>query len=342
MDSSLTIEDIARLAGVSTATVSRVLAGKVGQRSKVKQKVLSVLQETNFQPNPAAQSLASKRTGLIGMMFPISASGMLSSTYHVRVIEAISYACNLKRDYNLVMFLCETPADEAAVFLKINRKGMFDGVIANVGAVNGSRLAELVSEMTIPIVTIGRRESLQGVSFVDVDNIQAAYHVVTHLAGSGRTRIAMITSPQGSTDGVDRVTGYRRALAGSGIPVDEALIMEGDNTEKMGFLCAKQLLTQSIDAIFAAGDRMAIGAIRAVQEKGLSVPEDIAVVGFDDLPEGASANPPLTTVRQPLRTLGAKVVDLLIEQIEKPCDKPNKIFLDTELIIRKSCGVNRA
>jgi LacI family transcriptional regulator len=339
MDSPLTIDDIAKLAGVSSATVSRVLAGKVGSRSKVKQKVLRVLQETNFQPNPAAQSLASKRTGLIGMIFPISASGMLSSTYHVRVIEAISYACNLKKDYNLVMFLCETPADEAAVFLKINRKGMFDGVIANVGADNGDRLAALVSKMAIPIVTIGRRESLPGVSFVDVNNFQAAYNVVNHLAGLGRKRIAMISSPLGSTDGVDRVAGYRKALASRGLPVEEALIVEGDNTEKLAYQRAKKLLTHSIDAIFAAGDRMALGAIRAVNEQGLSVPDDIAIIGFDDLPAAVSANPPLTTVRQPLRALGTKVVNILIEHIENPDDNTKKIFLDAELIIRKSCGI---
>jgi DNA-binding LacI/PurR family transcriptional regulator len=212
-------------------------------------------------------------------------------------------------------------------------------LIANVGADNGERLAALVSKITIPIVTIGRRESLPGVSFVDVDNFQAAYNVVTHLVGLGRKRIAIISSPLGSTDGVDRVAGYRKALVSRGLPVDETLIVEGDNTEKLAYQQAKKLLPHSIDAIFAAGDRMALGAMRAINEQGFSVPEDIAIIGFDDLPVAVSANPPLTTVRQPLRALGTKVVNLLIEHIENPDDKPKKIFLDAELIIRKSCGM---
>lgn len=339
MAPELTIDDIAKLAGVSTATVSRVLAGKVGDRSKVKQKVLQVLEETNFQPNAAAQSLASRRSGLIGLIFPLSASGMLTSTYHIRIIESISYACNVKKDYNIVLFLCETPADEAAVFSKINRRGILDGVIANVGAVNGSRLATLVSQVAIPVVTIGRRESLPNVSFVDVDNFQAAYNVVIHLTSLGRKRIAMISSPLDATAGNDRVAGYCKALNSRGIEVDSNMIVDGDNSEKLAYYLTKRLLTQNIDAVFAAGDHMALGAMRAVQEEGLSVPGDIAVVGFDDLPEAALSTPTLSTVRQPLRTMGMKVVNLLIEQIENPGGKPHKVFLDTEFVIRQSCGM---
>lgn len=340
MTSQYKIADIARLAGVSTATVSRVLAGKVGNRSKVRQKVIEVIQETNFQPNAAAQSLASKRSGLIGLIFPISASGLLASTYHIRVIESISAACNLEKDYNLLLFLCETAAEEAAAFSKINRRGMLDGLIANVGAENGDRLARLVSQVKIPIVTIGRRDSLPDVSFVDIDNFQAAYNAVTHLISLGRKRIAMIASPLGATDGKDRIEGYRKALATHEIKIEEDLIVEGDNSERLAYHLTKKMISRQIDAIFAAGDQMALGAIRAVQEAGLTVPGDIAVVGFDDLPEASQSTPPLTTVRQPLRSLGLKVMSLLIEQIENPDERPQKIFLDTELLIRQSCGMH--
>jgi DNA-binding LacI/PurR family transcriptional regulator len=338
MDSELTILDIAKLAGVSTATVSRVLAGKVGDRSKVKRKVLEIIQETSFQPNAAAQSLASKRTGLIGLIFPVSASKVLASTYHIGIIESITHAC-IVNDYNMVLFMCESQEDEAKAVGKINHKGLLDGLIANVGCTNGSRLANLVSKVTIPVVTIGRHEILPNISFVEVDNFQASYNVVTHLTSLGRKRIAMITSPLNTTDGCDRVEGFRKALLSRGIEVDEKIIVEGDNSEKRAYFITKNLISQKIDAIFAAGDVMALGAIRAIREEGLTIPDDIAIVGFDDLPEGSMASPLLTTVRQPLRALGLKAVELLIHSIEQPFEKPQKIILDPELIIRQSCGM---
>ena len=337
MSDHLTIADIARLAEVSPATVSRVINGQIGARSKIKQRVMQVIEETGYQPNSVAQTLALQRSSLIGLIFPNSVSSVLSQQYYIKTIESVTLACN-QHNYNLVLFLSQSAADEEKVFAKVSRPGMLDGLIANVGCLNGDRLIPLVKEAKIPVVLAGRNDALDAFSYVDIDNMHAAFNAVQHLLSLGRKRIATITGPLSVTDGCDRLEGYRRALLGRGISVDEEIIVEGDYSERTGYYAARRLLTKDIDGIFAANDEMAIGAIRAVQEAGRSVPKDIAIIGFDDIAAASTMIPALTTVRQPLGTFGNKLVELLIDRIEHPEKTPRKILLDTELIIRQSCG----
>jgi LacI family transcriptional regulator len=337
MSDHLTIADIARLADVSSATVSRVINGQIGNRSKVKQRVMKVIEETGFQPNAVAQTLALQRSTLIGLIFPNSVTSVLSQPYYVKTIESITLACN-QHDYNLVLFLSQTVADEEKIFSKVSRPGMLDGLIASVGCMNGERLIPLVNQAKIPVVLAGRCDELDSFSYVDIDNVNAAFNAVRHLFNLGRKRVATISGPLNVTDGCDRLEGYRRALMARGLPVDEDLIFEGDYSERTGYYSAKRLIPKEIDGIFAANDEMAIGAIRAIQESGLSVPKDIAVIGFDDIAASSTTNPPLTTVRQPLGTFGNKLVEILVDQIEHPDKMPRKIVLDTELVIRQSCG----
>ena len=155
---------------------------------------------------------------------------------------------------------------------------MLAGLIANVGCFNGACLIPLVKEAKIPVVLAGRNDELDSFSYVDIDNIHAAFNAVQHLISLGRKRIATITGPMNVTDGCDRLEGYRRALMARGFSVDEELIIEGDYTKKTGYYAAKRIISKNIDAIFAANDEMAIGAMRAIQEAGLSIPKDIAVV----------------------------------------------------------------
>jgi LacI family transcriptional regulator len=338
MNDRLTISDIARMADVSPATVSRVINGKLGARSKIKQRVLKVLEETGFRPNAVAQTLARQRSGFIGLIFPNTILTVLSQPYYTRSIEAVSIACN-KYDYSPVLFLTQLPSKEDKNFARIERLDMLDGIIANVGCSNGDLLIPLIKEIKIPVVLAGRREGLDSYSFVDIDNVRGAYNAVQHLMSLGRKRIATITGPLSNvTDSRDRLEGYKQALAARGFTIDEALIAEGDYSERAGYHATKRLIPQNIDAIFAANDEMAIGAIRAIQEEGLSVPKDIAIVGFDDIDSSSSINPTLTTIRQPLRTFGLKLIELLSDQIEHPGKTQRKIILETELIIRQSCG----
>jgi len=150
--------------------------------------------------------------------------------------------------------------------------------------------------------------------------------------------VATITGPQNMTAGADRLTGYLAALRDRGLASDPALIVEGDFSETGGYRAMQQLLTCRPDAIFAASDIMAIGAMRALREAGLRVPDDVAVVGFDDLPQSAYSDPPLTTVRQPIYRLGTMTVDSLLDLIEYPDSSSRRIVLPTELIVRASCG----
>jgi len=175
-------------------------------------------------------------------------------------------------------------------------------------------------------------------SYVDADNIGGAREAVTHLLRLGRTRVATITGPQNMIAGADRLAGYLAALRDRAMVSEPGLIAEGDFTEAGGYRAMQQLLPHRPDAVFAASDMMAVGALRALREAGLRVSEDVAIVGFDDLPQAARTEPPLTTVRQPTYRLGTTTVDALLDLIEYPDSSPRRIVLPTELVVRASCG----
>jgi DNA-binding LacI/PurR family transcriptional regulator len=163
---------------------------------------------------------------------------------------------------------------------------------------------------------------------------------VEHLLRLGHERVATITGPLNMCAGQDRLEGYRQALAARGIPVDEDLIAEGDFTEGGGRAAMRRLLPHRPTAVFAASDMMAVGAIKVLREAGLRVPEDVAVVGFDDIPLASMVEPPLTTVRQPIEQLGSMAVELLVSLMENPGEETvHRVVLPTELVIRASCGV---
>ncbi|HTP08994.1 MAG TPA: substrate-binding domain-containing protein, partial [Anaerolineae bacterium] len=185
---------------------------------------------------------------------------------------------------------------------------------------------------------VGRHPTDTRASYVDADNIGGAREAVTHLLRLGHTRVGTITGPQNMTAGSDRLTGYLAALRDRGVASDSTLIVEGDFTEAGGYRAMQQLLARRPDAVFAASDMMAIGAMRALREAGRRVPEDVAVVGFDDLPQAARTEPPLTTVRQPVYRLGAMAVDSVLDLLEHHDSSPRRIVLPTELVVRASCG----
>jgi LacI family transcriptional regulator len=171
-----------------------------------------------------------------------------------------------------------------------------------------------------------------------VDNVQASHNAVCHLIRLGYKRIGTITGRMNSTTGIDRLEGYQRAIHERGWGMHESLIAEGDFSEKSGYSAMKRLLPAKPNAVFAASDTMAIGAIRAVQEAGLRVPQDIAFVGFDDLPIALQPEFRLTTIRQPIVQFGARAVEILIDLIENGIKPPRRTIMDTELVIRNSCG----
>jgi LacI family transcriptional regulator len=335
----LTLDNIARLAGVSRSTASRVVNNHPNVRADVRERVLKVIENTGYHPNVAARTLASQRSWMIGLVLPRSVSSFFSDPYFPRLTQGIAQACN-QFDYTLALFLLSTKEDEDKIYPRISRKGLIDGILLQSGQI-GDQLSERLVNSNIPLVIFGRPHQAGGVSYVDVDNVNAAYNAVGHLIRLGYRRIATITGLPDSTVGVDRKEGYLKALIDRGRAVDPALIGEGDFTEAGGYFAMKQLLAARPDAVFVASDMMAIGAMRAVREAGLSIPGDVAFVGFDDLPLATLPDPPLTTIRQPIYRLGIKTVEILIDLIEHGIQPPRRIIMDTELIIRDSCGASR-
>jgi LacI family transcriptional regulator len=333
---NLTLEDIAKQAGVSRSTVSRVVNDHPNVSEKVRKRVLDVIQNTGYHPNAAARTLASQRAWMIGLVLPHSVSFFFTDPYFPRLTQGIAQACN-QHDYTLGLFLAGTKADEEKIFPRVSRKGLLDGVIVQAGN-RGDQLIERLANADIPMVVAGRPFQSIDVSYIDIDNVNAAYNAVSHLIRVGRQRIGTIAGPANSTVGIDRKEGYLKALIERGKQVDESLIIEGDFTEAGGYYAMQQLLGAKPDAIFAASDIMAIGAMRAVRECGLCVPEDIAFVGFDDLPLSAPMTPALTTIRQPVNQFGMKAVDILIDLIENGIHPARRIIMSTELVIRDSCG----
>jgi LacI family transcriptional regulator len=333
---SLTLEDIAKKAGVSRSTVSRVINDKPNVRPEVRQRVLSIIRETGYQPHAAARSLASHRSRLIGLVIPRSVHTVFTDPYFPRLTLGIAQACN-QYDYTLSLFLLHTQDEEQRLYPRIARKGLLDGVIAQVGQM-GDELICKMARAEIPFVVAGRPVNVPEASYVDVDNVAGSYNAVSHLIHLGYARIATITGPLTTTTGLDRLQGYRNALSRRGLAVNDHLVAEGDFTETGAYYATQRLIEHGPDAIFVASDAMALGALRALRDANLAVPDDIAIVSFDDLPPAVTADPPLTTVRQPIRRMGLKLVETLLDIIENGYLPPRRIVFDTELVIRASCG----
>jgi LacI family transcriptional regulator len=333
MSSSRGLEEIARLAGVSRSTVSRVVNHHPSVRPAVRERVQRIIAETGFQPNAAARSLASQRAYMVGLVIPRTVHTVFTDPYFPRLTQGVAQACN-DHEYTLSLFI---ENDDIKLFPRLSRTGLMDGVVVQASSMDDGLIPRLAAT-GLPIVVAGRPNQVEGVSFVDVDNVKGAHMAVTHLVRLGHTRVATITGPLNTAVGSDRLTGYRQALAERGVPLDEALITTGDFTEQGGYYAMRRLLAHTPTAVFAASDVMARGAVRAVQEAGRAVPQDVAVVGYDDLPPATMTSPLLTTVRQPIRRLGAKAVETLLDIIAFGPQPARRIIFDTELIIRESCG----
>jgi LacI family transcriptional regulator len=176
------------------------------------------------------------------------------------------------------------------------------------------------------------------VNYLDVDNAQASREATLHLLRLGRNRIATISGPHDQIAGYDRMRGYQMALQDRGKTILPELVAEGDFTEAGGYTAMRRLIPMKPEAVFAASDMTAIGALRALHEANLRVPDDVALIGFDDIPAAAKADPPLTTMRQPIRSMGMVAVETLIDIIAHPRSDTRHIVLTTELVIRASCG----
>lgn len=331
---ALTLEDIARLSHVSRSTVSRVINGDEKVNAETRQRVQDIIQQYNYQPNQAARRLAAGRTNILGLVIPTRVGSTFSDPYFSQVIQGVSNACN-EQDYSLMLWLSE-PEHERRVLRQIVSNSLVDGVIVSLTLADDPMIGSL-QRSQVPFVVIGHHPNL-AVNSVDLDQIQAAQQATQHLFTCGWRRIATISGPQNQIAGQDRLKGYRLALAACGLTFDPTLVVNGDFTEAGGYAAMRSLLPSRPEAVFAANDMLAAGAYRALQEAGLKIPEEIAIVGFDDLPIASQLAPPLTTIRQPIHRLGQLAVERLIEILREPETPARQTILPPELLIRASCG----
>ncbi len=330
----LTLEDIARIAGVSRSTVSRVINGDEKVKAETRERVEAVIRELNFQPNLAARSLAAHHTGIIGVVIPAGVSQIFADPYFGILIQGASSACN-SHDYSMMLWLAE-PAYERRTIRQILHSGLVDGVLVSSMLIDDP-IVQALYESKMPFILIGRHPRLQ-VNYVDVDNIDGAQKATLHLLTQGRRRVATISGPHNMIAGIDRLQGYRNALEIYGIPYDPELVAEGDFSERSGYEAAQKLIPKHPDAMFIANDVMALGALRALRQARLRVPEDVAIVGYDDGPAANQFEPPLTTVYQPIHEMGLVAIETLLDIIHNPTQETRRVVMETRLIVRASCG----
>jgi len=325
-----TLDDLAEMSGVSRATVSRVInGGPVSEATR--NRVLEVIERTNYRPNMAARSLASGRSGLVGVVLHIPPAMLFKDPYFALLLEGMTDAL-AEQAGGMMLWLGNRTKEETLD--RILQVGILDGVIVTANTLDDPLVDGLLaSEM--PTVLVGHRQADLSASYVDVDHIAAAEELTSHLIDIGRRRIGHISGRRGTVSGEDRLTGYRQAMARVGLPV-EGLVEDGDFTPEGGYAAASSLLDQGVDALFCGNDLSAEGALRAIRHRGLRVPEDVALAGFDDLSLAAELDPPLTTVDQGVEDQGAAAAHALFDLLKDSEGGPRRVTLPTKLVIRQS------
>jgi DNA-binding LacI/PurR family transcriptional regulator len=328
-----TLEEVALRAGVSRATVSRVVNGSTAVTPRVRAAVMRAVRETGYVPNLAARSLATQRTNSIALVLAEQASRVFSDDQFFRgIMRGVSQ--ELEESGKQVLLMMAGSEDSHDRVERYAMAGHVEGVL--VASVHGADpLPMALNRMGVPVVCSGRPLGHSTVPYVDVDSVGGATTAVRHLLDRGRQRIATIAGPQDMVAGLDRLAGYRRELRR--YPRRRSAIAFGDFTRESGAAAMRKLLDYDpdLDAVFVANDLMAHGALGTLRAAGRRVPDDVAVVGFDDIELARYTEPPLTTVRQPIVELGQELARrLLLVAVGEPVEPA--FMLPTALVIRGS------
>lgn len=332
----MNLEDIARLAGVSRSTVSRVINDDPRVSKAVRARVKAIIAEHNYHPNAAARSLASRRSRVIGLLIPVIASKIFSDPWFPIMIQGCMDAC---QDHDLGLMLLmesETDPDAARRLIERSLRGRhLDGVVVATSMIEGTSY-DLLGDRDFPYVVIGRVPNGDA-TWVDIDNVDAAYQATIHLLSHGRRRAAMIAGPPSLVASLDRIEGFRRATEEAGIP---ATVHTASFDQREAYETTLELLAgdDPPDAIFAGSDVMAVGILQAARRLRRDVPRDLGVMGFDDIQPDRVSPMGISNVHQPVRDLGRRAVELLNERIANPVAPHRHDLLATRLVLRSSCG----
>ena len=324
----VTIGRVAQLAGVSASTVSRVLNGTAVVSDLKKQAIDEAIAKLGFVPNPIARGLAGGRTFSIGVV-----TQALDSPFYGAAMRGIEDEL-LPAGYNALFVSGHWDAAAEANCIDVLQSRRVDGIIVLTGRLTDQALKTYAKVQ--PLVVTGRTLKAPGLFTLNFDNFEGGRLATHHLIQLGHRRIAFITGDQGHPDATERLRGYRAALEAAGIAFDQALMVPGEYHELSGLLAVNRLLetNQNFTAIFAANDQMAIGAALGLQRRSLRVPEDISIVGFDDLPTSSYAIPPLSSVHQPAFELGRLAASAMLQMLANA--KPTAQVPVPRLVARES------
>jgi DNA-binding LacI/PurR family transcriptional regulator len=329
-----TLKEVAKKANVSITTVSRVINDPEKVNSETRERVREAMEALNFQPNRVAQRLRGNkgRSRLLGLIIPDIQNQFYSSI--VRGIEDMSYG----KDYAIILCNTDENPEKEKFYLDVLKSESVDGIILPPIRQNGNLIRELL-EAKIPVICFDRKLSSESIDTVIVDNEMGGYMAASHLLEAGHKKIAVITSSLQFTSFEDRLRGYENALVDSGIEINENLIKKGDHRKsETGKQLALELLDQDPKptAIFVLNNQMALGAIEAINERKLKIPDDISIVGFDDIQWARVISPSITVIRQPAYEMGRRIAELFFQKVKDPEREPVQIILQPKLIVRQS------
>lgn len=333
MDTKPNIQDVAKLANVSIATVSRVINNQGGVRKPTEERILKAIKELGYIRNAAARTIKSKETNTIGVIVPD-----IKNPFFPMVMAGIEMKAREKDYFTILSSTNESPIVEEKIIKNFVERGV-DGVIITTANENGDQL-KLLQNQNIPIVAVDRSIKSFDVDTVLVDNLKGSYQAVQRLILQGHERIAIICGPQNTTPGQERYLGYKRALEEYGINLEEQYVVQGDFSEQSGYFAARKLseLHARPTAIFSSNNLMTIGCMKALTDLDWKLGEEVSFIGFDDVDIATFLKPKLSVVARPMNAIGEIAFTLLHERIHFKGSLPKREYsLTPELIIRESC-----
>jgi LacI family transcriptional regulator len=331
-----TIKDVAARAGVSTATVSRMLSGIKGAGSPLRRQVMKAVHELDYQPNRLARGLRAQQRKVIGVMIPHLQNPFFTGV--VFGVESVLY----QEGYTLLLGHSDGRVERERIHLGVLRSEGVAGLVLVPCDGPGANY-EFLRNWRLPMVAVDRSPMGLEVDLVSTTNREGVREAVQHLLALGHRDIAFINGPRDFDVSRERLAGYQDALAAAAVPLSGQFVVHGDFRQPGGYAAMSSLLDLPVRprAVLIANNLMTLGALPAIYERNLDVPQDIAVVGFDDMPWAASLRPPLTAVAQPAEELGRTAAQLLLERLRDPHRLMRRVVLPTRLVVRASCGASQ-